>query len=429
MESASRIVEQVFHQESGQILASLIAATGDFTVAEDALQDAVVQALQQWPVDGVPRTPAAWLLTVARRKAIDRLRRETTLIRKRDALEAELALEQQGAVAATDSNAEALLDERLKLLFTCCHPALALDARVALTLRTLGGLTTPEIAAAFLVPLPTMAQRLVRAQRKIRDARIPYRVPPIHLLTERLDGVLTVLYLIFNEGYAATTGDALIRHELCGEAIRLARVLVELLAREPSLPEDAEVLGLLALMLLHHARRHARVDADGDAVLLEEQDRSLWDQGEIAEGVALLDRALAMRRAGPYQIQAAIAALHDEAATAAETDWSEIAALYATLARLAPSPVVQLNRAVAVAMAEGPERGLALLDCCDLPAVLGEYHHFHTARADLLRRLGRWNDSSAAYVRALELCENTAERRFLQRRLAELAQAAWASSS
>lgn len=429
MESASRIVEQVFHQESGQILASLIAATGDFTVAEDALQDAVVQALQQWPVDGVPRTPAAWLLTVARRKAIDRLRRETTLIRKRDALEAELALEQQGAVAATDSNAEALLDERLKLLFTCCHPALALDARVALTLRTLGGLTTPEIAAAFLVPLPTMAQRLVRAQRKIRDARIPYRVPPIHLLTERLDGVLTVLYLIFNEGYAATTGDALIRHELCGEAIRLARVLVELLAREPSLPEDAEVLGLLALMLLHHARRHARVDADGDAVLLEEQDRSLWDQGEIAEGVALLDRALAMRRAGPYQIQAAIAALHDEAATAAETDWSEIAALYATLARLAPSPVVQLNRAVAVAMAEGPERGLALLDCCDLPAVLGEYHHFHTARADLLRRLGRWDAASAAYVRALELCENTAERRFLQRRLAELAQAAWASSS
>jgi len=422
MDGVSRVVERVFRQESGRILGALIAATRDFTLAEDALQDACIAALQQWPTAGVPRNPAAWLNSIARRKAIDRLRRDATLARKQEQLEALATLEQAGRDEPDDEGAAAdFPDERLKLLFTCCHPALALDARVALTLRTLGGLSTPEVAAAFLVPAPTMAQRLVRAQRKIHDAGIPYRVPPLPLLPERLDGVLAVLYLIFNEGYAATSGDALIRRELCDEAIRLARALAELLAREPGVPDDPEARGLLALMLLHHARRRARVDADGDAVLLEDQDRSLWDRVAIAEGVTLLDRALALCRAGPYQIQAAIAALHDEAATAAATDWPQIAALYGTLARLTPSPVVALNRAVAVAMAEGPERGLALLDRPDLAAALAAYYHYHAARADLLRRSGRRAEATAAYARALEFCQNAVERRFLQRRLAEMA--------
>ena len=424
MESAPQILERVFSQESGRILAGLIVATRDFGLAEDALQDACIAALQQWPAAGVPRNPAAWLSAIARHKAIDRLRRTATLARKQEQLQILAALEQVGAGtpngAGGDENA-GFPDERLKLLFTCCHPALALEVRVALTLRTLGGLSTPEVASAFLVSAPTMAQRLVRAQRKIRDAGIPYRVPPLPLLPERLDGVYTVLYLIFNEGYAATSSDALIRRDLCDEAIRLARALVELLAREPGIPDDPEAYGLLALMLLHHARRRARVDADGDAILLEDQDRGRWDRAAIAEGTALLDRALSLRRAGPYQIQAAVAALHDEAASAAETDWPQIAALYATLARLTPSPVIELNRAVAVAMAEDPERGLALLDQPQLAAALTDYQHYHAARADLLRRAGCRDRSVAAYGRALELCQNAAERRFLQRRLAEAA--------
>jgi RNA polymerase sigma-70 factor (ECF subfamily) len=420
MESVSQVVEHVFREESGRILAGLIAATRDFTLAEDALQDASIAALQQWPAGGIPRNPAAWLSTIARRKAIDRLRRDATLARKHDQLRALARLEGEEELAGSKPE-DGFPDERLKLLFTCCHPALSLEAQVALTLRTLGGLSTSEIAAAFLVTEPTMAKRLVRAQKKIRDAGIPYRVPPLHLLPERLDGVLGVLYLIFNEGYAASQGEGLIRQELCNEAIRLARVLADLLAREPALPEDPEVDGLLALMLLHHARRTARVDAEGNPVLLEDQDRSLWDRDEIEEGTAILDRAIAHCRVGPYQIQAAIAALHDESEDAAETDWPQIAALYATLTRVTPSPVVELNRAVAVAMAEGPGRGLALLDRPELAEQLDAYHHFHAARADLLRRCGDRERAAAAYVRALELCRNTAERRFLQRRLTEVA--------
>ena len=421
MEQVARVVDRVFRQESGRILAGLIVATRDFTLAEDALQDACIAALQQWPAAGVPRNPAAWLSGIARHKAIDRLRRDATLARKQEQLGTLAALLEQAGGDEQDGDVGHFPDKRLELLFTCCHPALPLEGRVALTLRTLGGLSTPEIAAAFLVPAQTMAQRLVRAQRKIRDAEIPYRVPPLGLLPERIDGVLAVLYLIFNEGYVATSGDGLIRQELCDEAIRLARVLAELLAAEPEVPDDPEALGLLALMLLQHARRRARVDMDGDAVLLEDQDRGLWDRAAIVEGVALLDRALIMRRFGPYQIQAAIAALHDEAPVATGTDWPQIAGLYGTLARLLPSPVVALNRAVAVAMAEGPERGLALLDRAELAVALDGYQHFHAARADLLRRIGRRDDASAAYVRALELCQNATERRFLQGRLVDLA--------
>jgi RNA polymerase sigma-70 factor (ECF subfamily) len=428
MQEAPLVVERVFRAESGRILASLIGVIGDFSLAEDALQDAIVDALRQWPHIGVPQRPAAWLITIARRRAIDRLRRDATLLRKQEALQALARLDAGGAelaAAPADESLEdeGIPDERLALLFTCCHPALPLDARVALTLRTLGGLTTDEVASAFLVSVSTMAQRLIRAKRKIRDAGIPYRVPSREALHERLEGVLATLYLIFNEGYSASAGDALIRHELCGEAIRLGRVLVELLEQEPArAPETAETLGLLALMLLHGSRRQARVNAEGALVVLEEQDRRRWNREEAAQGMALLDRALLLRRRGPYQIQAAIAALHAQAARAEETDWRQIALLYQSLARLTPSPIVELNRAVAVAMADGPEEGLRLLAMLRLEKSLASYHLFYAARADLFRRAGQMDGAAADYVQALHLCQNGAERRFLQRRLSALAE-------
>jgi RNA polymerase sigma-70 factor, ECF subfamily len=370
----------------------------------------------------VPANPGAWITTTARNRAIDRLRRRRRLREKTEELARDLAIEEELAAIEPGDDAAAggdsvmtIPDDRLRLIFTCCHPALPMDGRIALTLRTLGGLTTPEIARAFLVPEPTLAQRLVRAKRKIRDAGIPYRVPPHELLPERLGGVLRVLYLIYNEGYSATSGDALVRRELTAEAMRLTRVVVSLL------PDEPEAIGLLALMLLHDARRETRVDVGGDLVLLEDQDRSRWDQARIAEGRELIARAMAMRRVGPYQVQAAIAALHDEAPTWQATDWPQISGLYRALLALEPSPVVELNLAVAVAMTEGPAVGLAMIDGLAGDGALDDYPYLHAARADLLRRVERWSEATAAYRRAAELTDNQTERAFLDRRIAEVA--------
>ena len=373
-----------------------------------------------WPTRGVPDNPGAWITTTARNRAIDRLRRRRRLRDKTDELAREAAIEADLAAIEPGGGAEPMdddmpfTDDRLRLIFTCCHPALPMDGRIALTLRTLGGLTTPEIARAFLVPEATLAQRLVRAKRKIHDAGIPYRVPPRDLLPERLDGVLKVLYLVYNEGYAASSGDALVRRELSAEAIRLARTVVSLLPGEP------EATGLLALMLLHDARRDARVGPDGDLVLLEDQDRSRWDQAAIAEGTALIGAVLPTGRVGPYQLQAAIAALHDEVPDASATDWPQIAALYRALVDLDPSPVVRLNHAVAVAFADSPAVGLAMMDGLAEEGALASYPYLHAARAELLRRLGRGSEAASAYRHALELTSNRPERSFLASRLREV---------
>jgi RNA polymerase sigma-70 factor (ECF subfamily) len=403
-------IEEIFRAEHGRILATLIRVLGDFDVAEDALQEAFAAALEQWPVEGPPANAVAWLIGTARHKAIDRLRRRARLEAKQDQIARHLEL------LAEDEEVP-VPEDRLRLIFTCCHPALATEAQVALTLRTLGGLTTEEIARAFLVPVPTMAQRLVRAKAKIRAARIPYQVPPDDALVTRLDAVMVVVYLVFNEGYAASFGDRLMRQELCEQAIRLGRMLVELL------PTQAEAKGLLALMLLHDSRRATRVDTAGDIVLLEDQDRSRWDRAQIEEGTALVEASLRQggRPPGPYALQAAIAAVHAHARTAADTDWAQIAALYAVLGRVHPSPVIELNGAVAVAMADDVERGLARVEDLERRGELAGYHLLPAARAELLRRLGRHAEAAAAYRHALALVSNDAERRHLNKRLKEVA--------
>ncbi|HZQ54333.1 MAG TPA: sigma-70 family RNA polymerase sigma factor [Bryobacteraceae bacterium] len=410
---ARAAIESIFHEESGRIIATLIRLCGSFDRAEDAIQDAFASALVSWTEKGIPQNPAAWITAVAQRRLIDQSRRERTRREKQDAVSYETPDATVPDYLTAEEMSAQITDDRLRLIFTCCHPALNQEAQVALTLRTLGGLTTPEIARAFLVPEPTLAQRLVRAKRKIQDAHIPYEVPPPDRLPERLDSVRAVLYLIFNEGYAAAYGEQLVRTDLCGEAIRLCRVLNELL------PGDSENLGLLALMLLHHSRRDARM-RDSKLITLEEQDRSLWHRDEIAEGLLVLEKALKRGAAGPYTLQAAIAALHASANTPQSTDWRQIAALYERLFAFNSSPVVALNYAVAIAMSAGYEEGLRQLDALDGSGELDRYHLFHAARADILRRMNRHAEAKEAYRRALALTTNAIEQRYLEQRLSSL---------
>jgi RNA polymerase sigma-70 factor, ECF subfamily len=407
-------IDRLYRADSGRILATLIRLVGDFDLAEEVMHDAFVAALERWPGHGVPENPSAWIVSTARHKAIDRLRRDSRFREKREEIARWAAEEEGEAPDLSPDSGHRVADDRLRLIFTCCHPALAVEAQIALTLRTLGGLTTEEIARAFLVPEATLAQRLVRAKAKIRQAGIPYRVPPDEKLTERLDSVLAVLYLIFNEGYAATKGAELVRRELCAEAIRLARLVVALM------PGQTEPRALLALMLLHDSRRNARVSPEGELVRLEAQDRGRWDREEIREGIALTESALREGGAHPYALQAAIAAVHGEAARFEDTDWRQIVLLYRNLMSRHPSPVVELNHAAAVAEASGPGEGLRLLDAIEQRGDLAGYHLLPAARAELLARLGRKEEAAEAFRRALSLVSNDLERRFLQRELTAL---------
>jgi RNA polymerase sigma-70 factor, ECF subfamily len=407
---AREVVEAVYRSDSRRVLATLIRLLGDFDLAEEAMHEAFATAVLRWPSDGVPDNPRAWLVSAGRFKAIDGIRRRARFDASLHRLVEQFDREEAGPSVGDDDTVE---DDQLRLIFTCCHPALPPEGQIALTLREVCGLTTEEIARAFLAPAPTVAQRIVRAKSKIRDARIPYQIPARAELSDRLDAVLRVVYLVFNEGYSASAGASVTRHDLSAEAIRLGRLVVELL------PEP-EAIGLLALMLLHESRRDTRSSPEGDLVLLADQDRSRWDRGRIAEGSALVQRALASRRFGPYTLQAAIAAVHAEAPTAADTDWGQIVGLYEVLLRIEPSPVVELNRAAAVAMRDGPAAGLALVDAILARGDLAEYYLAHSARADLCRRLGRTEDARGSYRRALELTRQEPERRFLERRLREL---------
>ena len=414
MSDPNQLLESVFREEYGRIIATLIRLSGSFDLAEESLQEAFAAAVTSWSQVGSPNNPGAWLTTVAHRKLLDAIRREKTKSDKQP----ELEYETQRLLPDTESvlleDEVDFPDDRLRLIFTCCHPSLSQEAQVALTLRTLGGLTTAEIARAFLIPETTLAQRLVRAKNKIRVAGIPYEVPPIDVLPQRLASVQAVIYLIFNEGYSSTTGEQLVRNDLCAEAIRLGRVLAQLS------PDEPENLGLLALILLQDSRRAARVNDDGELVTLEQQDRSAWDKTEIDEGLKLIERALLVGRAGPYQLQAAIAALHAEAKSADETDWAQITALYRLLLRMNPSPIIALNHAAAVTMLEGPEAGLRLIDAAGSSGKLENYYLFHAARGDVLRRLKRVDESIEAYLRAIELTTNPVERQYMRKRIEEI---------